>query len=200
MSVATSSFFSTYAQLINLAPDAPSDAFYGTDDYNKIDTLGPSLPKLPYVFPQASDAISENEDVVTVNVKSIKPPLKFSTLLNGIPLGYSIYKVKTKLVEDVDVLKNAGSTPGDLKVMIKAKVVSDATVLSSLISGDAEISFTVMVSAPKPKAVDPAEEVPVANENATVSVASWQKIYDILVADLGDVEAKAALEKFRNAL
>jgi len=200
MSVATSSFFSTYAQLINLAPDAPSDAFYGTDDYNKIDTLGPSLPKLPYVFPQASDAISENEDVVTVNVKSIKPPLKFSTLLNGIPLGYSIYKVKTKLVEDVDVLKNAGSTPGDLKVMIKAKVVSDATVLSSLISGDAEISFTVMVSAPKPKAVDPAEEVPVANENATISVASWQKIYDILVADLGDVEAKAALEKFRNAL
>ncbi|SGZ56779.1 CIC11C00000002685 [Sungouiella intermedia] len=200
MSVATSSFFSTYAQLINLAPDAPSDAFYGTDDYNKIDTLGPSLPKLPYVFPQASDAISENEDVVTVIVKSIKPPFKFSTLLNGIPLGYSIYKVKTKLVEDVDVLKNAGSTPGDLKVMIKAKVVSDATVLSSLISGDAEISFTVMVSAPKPKAVDPAEEVPVANENATVSVASWQKIYDILVADLGDVEAKAALEKFRNAL
>lgn len=200
MSVATSSFFSTYAQLINLAPDVPSDAFYGTDDYNKIDTLGPSLPKLPYVFPQASDAISENEDVVTVNVKSIKPPFKFSTLLNGIPLGYSIYKVKTKLVEDVDVLKNAGSTPGDLKVMIKAKVVSDATVLSSLISGDAEISFTVMVSAPKPKAVDPAEEVPVANENATVSVASWQKIYDILVADLGDVEAKAALEKFRNAL
>lgn len=200
MSVATSSFFSTYAQLINLAPDAPSDAFYGTDDYNKIDTLGPSLPKLPYVFPQSSDAISENEDVVTVIVKSIKPPFKFSTLLNGIPLGYSIYKVKTKLVEDVDVLKNAGSTPGDLKVMIKAKVVSDATVLSSLISGDAEISFTVMVSAPKPKAVDPAEEVPVANENATVSVASWQKIYDILVADLGDVEAKAALEKFRNAL
>lgn len=198
MSVATSSFFSTYAQLLKLAPDAPADSFYGTDDYYKIETLGPTLPKFPYPFPAQSEGKSESEDVVTINVKSIKPPFKFSTLLHGILLSQSIYKVKTKLVEEVDVLKNAGVSPGDLKVMIKAKVVSDATVLSSLISGDSDISFTVMVSAPKPKSVEPAVEAP--KEAATVSVASWLKIQDILAGDLGADAARAALEKFKNAL
>lgn len=198
MSVATSSFFSTYAQLLSLAPDAPADSFYGTDDYNKIETLGPTLPKFPYPFPAQSEEKSESEDVVTINVKSIKPPFKFSTLLHGILLGQSIYKVKTKLVEEVDVLKNAGVSPADLKIMIKAKVVSDGTVLSSLVSGDSDISFTVMVSAPKPKSVEPAAEA--SMEAATVSVASWLKIQDILAGDLGAEAARVALEKFKNAL
>lgn len=202
MSAATSSFFSTYAQLIALAPDAPADTFYGTDEYNKIDTLGPSLPRLPHLFPQQKGDNSDNEDVVTIKVKSIKPPFTFSTVLHGIPLSYSIYKIKTKLVEEMDVLKNAGASPGDLKLMIKAKVVSDATVLSSLNSVGAEINFTVMVSAPKPKKVDAVDAVDLAEvpKEATISVASWVKIGDILEGDLGAEAAKVALEKFKKAL
>lgn len=198
MSVATSSFFSTYAQLIQLESPAPADAFFTTEDYHKIDSLGPTLPKLPYDLPAANTDTSSNDDVVTVNVKSIKPPFKFATLLNGVPLSSSIYKIKTRLVDEVDALKSAGAAAGDLKVMVKAKVVADSTLLLALVVGDADISFTVLVSAPKAKSVEPAVEAPA--EKASVSAATWLKILDLLAADLGDDAAQAALAKFKTVL
>lgn len=195
MSVATNTFFNAYAQLIALAPDAPSDTFYGTEDYNKLESLGPTLPKLPYLLPLTA-VESKNEDLVTVNVKSIKPPFKFATLLAGVSLGQSIYKIKTTLVEVEDILKNAGVSPGDLKFMIKAKVVSDSTLLSSLVSGDSDISLTVLVSTPtNAKSVEPPVDSP--KEASTVSAATWVKIYELLAADLGTEDAKSALEKFK---
>lgn len=198
MSVATSSFFSTYAQLIQLETDAAPDSFYGTEDYHKIDSLGPTLPKLSWALPLPEAQDSATEDIVTVSVKSIKPQYKFSTLL-GVPLNSTIYKVKTRLVEEIEVLKNGNVAPSDLKVMVKAKVVADSTVLSSLTSGD--ISFTVLVSAPKKEATpapaatsdDPVSDLPLK----TISEATWQKIHELLLVDLGS-DAQAVLEKFKS--
>lgn len=195
MSVATTTFFSTYAQFIALAPDAPADTFYGTEDYSKLESLGPTLPKLPYPLPQLSAESTASEKSVTINVKSIKPPFKFATQLTGVPVGQSVYKVKTQLVEEVDVLRNAGATAGDLKIMIKAKVVSDSTVLSSLVSDDSDLTFTVMVSAPAKPKDEPPVEAPVAR---TVSNSTWQKIHELLAADLGAEDARAALERFKS--
>lgn len=200
MSVATTSFFNTYAQLIQSESDAAAGSFYGTEDYNKLESLGPTLPKLPYQLPSFSADESNAEDVVTVNVKSIKPPFKFSTQLTGVSLGQSVYKIKSTLVEEVDVLKNAGAGPGDLKFMIKAKVVSDLTVLSSLAVGDGDISFTVLVSAPaKAASEEPAVETPSATPTpSTVRAATWQKIFDLLAVDIGAEKAKATVEKFKS--
>lgn len=197
MSVATAPFFNTYAQLVLLAPAAPADSFYSTEDYSKLQSLGPSLPKLPYPVP-AAEAKGASDASVSVALKSIRPPYKFSTLLT-VSLSDSVYKVKSELVESVEALKAAGASPANLKFMIKSKVLTDTTAISSLTEGE-DLAITVMVAAPTASATSPADPEPEIASAPTVAPATWAKIGDLLAADIGEEAANAALAKFRTVV
>lgn len=184
------SFFNTYAQRISLASDAPQDAFYSTDEYSRLDTLGPSFPRLPYALPRATPASVEH-DSVDIVLKSIKPPFKFTTTLQAVPESTSVYRIKTQLVASVAVLADAGAQPADLKFMVKSKVLSDATQLAA-VPRDGPLAITVMVTPP----VAPAKRA-VLPEAPLVAPATWEKIYTLLAGDLGAEAAKDALAKFK---
>lgn len=199
MSVVTpKSFFSTYAQLISLSSDVSQESFYGTEDYAKLESLGPSLPKLAFPLPQAKDGTEEKMETVPVAIKSIKPPIKLAVSLNGVTPSQSIYKIKTQLVEDVPDLKNAGVSPANIKLMIKGKVLTDSTLISAVSANHEELSMIAMVSAPS-KSGEKQEEQPVAAETPSREVrsATWSKIYDLLVGDLGEDLAESTLKRFK---
>lgn len=195
MSVATpKSFFSTYAKLISLSEDASADSFYSTEDYARLESLGPSLPKIPFPLPQHQGSTSLADEIIVINVKSIKPPFKFSVLLAGVPLSQSVFKVKSQLVQEVPVLKEAGASPANIKLMIKAKVLSDSTLLSAIAGGQEELSMIAMVSPPE----KPVESVPVkAETKAEISKNTWNLIHDLLTKDLGEELAQSTVKRFK---
>lgn len=188
MALVQKQFFSTYAQLISLSSDAPADSFYGTEDYSKLESLGPTLPKIAYALPKSEQAEADSSEVV-LNVKSIRPPFKFSTQLS-VSVSQTVYKVKSELAVSVPALKEAGVTAANLKLMVKAKVLSDTTVFSSLASSGDELAITVMVSPPAPVTEKAPEPV--------VSGATWLKIYELVEADIGPERAKSTVEKFKS--
>ncbi|EER30859.1 conserved hypothetical protein [Candida tropicalis MYA-3404] len=186
-------FIDTYLELMKLSKNEPLDKFNSTQDYNKLESLGPSLPKFTYKFP-TPEGKSEQVSTVTLKFKSIKPPYKFSTELSEIPSNYTIYKVKVKLIQTVDILK--GLTPADLKLLVKSKVVQDSAVVSTL----DDTSFNCMVSAPK---VVKQEEKEIDPETSTIvsPTISWDKIYDIILQDVkDDTKAKQILDKFKSTI
>ncbi|KAK6878483.1 hypothetical protein K6H10_003197 [Candida tropicalis] len=186
-------FIDTYLELMKLSKNEPLDKFNSTQDYNKLESLGPSLPKFTYKFP-TPEGKSEQVSTVTLKFKSIKPPYKFSTELSEIPSNYTIYKVKVKLIQTVDTLK--GLTPADLKLLVKSKVVQDSAVVSTL----DDTSFNCMVSAPK---VVKQEEKEIDPETSTIvsPTISWDKIYDIILQDVkDDTKAKQILDKFKSTI
>ncbi|QBM91119.1 Cell-cycle control medial ring component [Metschnikowia aff. pulcherrima] len=200
-------FCRTYSQLINLSPDAAADSFYSTEDYNKLGSLGPTLPRLEYAFPKGTNSSSADASV-SIQLKSIRPPYKFSTSLDNVQVSQSVYKVKELLISAVDTLSLAGVTPSNLKFMIKSKVLTDTTSISSLVQEGTAISITVMVSAPaapaKPSkttdltsdiSADPSESVPLS-----LSAETWAKIQDVLVADVGAENGAIYLEKFKSVV
>lgn len=197
MSVAPpKSFFSTYAQLISLSEDASADSFYSTEDYSRLESLGPSLPKIPFPLPQSQVSAPLANEVILVNVKSIKPPFKFSVLLAGLPLSQSVFKVKSQLVQEVPILKDAGASPANLKLMIKAKVLSDSTLLSAIASGQDEISIIAMVSPPE----KPVESTPATPETkAEISDRTWSLIQELLAKDLGEELAHSTVKRFKSS-
>ncbi|GEQ72449.1 hypothetical protein JCM33374_g6136 [Metschnikowia sp. JCM 33374] len=196
-------FCKTYSQLINLSSDASPDTFYSTENYNQLNSLGPTLPKLEYAFPKSkSSAVSDA--VVDIQLKSIRPPYKFSTTLKNVQTSQSIYKVKEQVIASVETLKQAGVAPSNLKFMIKSKVLTDTTSIVSLVQDSAaDVTITVMVSAPAPQPTaqeepgtiedDPTESVPLA-----LSEETWNKIHALLVADVGSANGKVFLEKFKS--
>lgn len=197
-------FASTFLQLISLSNNASPDTFCSTDSYSKLSSLGPTLPEIKAPFPRFDETATGG--TVKITFKSIKPPFKFSTEVQNVPLSYSIYKVKTDLIESLPELKLAGVEPTDLKFMIKGKVIQDTSTLSVVPGISETLSFMVMVSTPKPKeqsAAEPAElddivSVPDASK-PVVSQATWKKIYDVLKQDLGD-NAEGVFEKLQKAV
>lgn len=186
-------FIDTYLELMKLSKNEPLDKFNSTQDYNKLESLGPSLTKFTYKFP-TPEGKSEQVSTVTLKFKSIKPPYKFLTELSEIPSNYTIYKVKVKLIQTVDTLK--GLTPADLKLLVKSKVVQDSAVVSTL----DDTSFNCMVSAPK---VVKQEEKEIDPETSTIvsPTISWDKIYDIILQDVkDDTKAKQILDKFKSTI
>ncbi|EMG46309.1 hypothetical protein SBY92_002512 [Candida maltosa Xu316] len=190
------SFIDTYQQLMQLSKNESLDKFNSTQDYNNLESLGPSLPKFTYKFPVGTSQ-STSESTINLKFKSIKPPFKFQTELVNVSTGSTIYKVKVKLIESLDVLNTAGVDVKDLKFMVKSKVVQDSTVLSTLIpENEEELSFNCMVSAPTKKQ-EPTETDP-ESEVFTISNNSWDKIYDIILQDIQDpTKAKELLAKFK---
>lgn len=189
-------FVKTYAQLIRLSPEAPPDKFYSTDDYRKLQTLGPSLPALPYPLPVDQGTVTD-ESTTTLKLKSIRPPYKFSVELAMVSASLSIYKVKCQLIEEVEVLRVAAVKPSNLKFMARSKILTDTTTVGML--GD-HVSITVMVSNPASQDV-----TSVASEAAglepelprVVSNQTWDQIEALLVPDLGREKAKSAVAKWK---
>ncbi|RCK64963.1 Ubiquitin-like protein MDY2 [Candida viswanathii] len=182
-------FIDTYLQLMQLAKNEPLDKFNSTQDYNKLESLGPSLPKFTYNFPTV-ERKSVQVSTADLKFKSIKPPFKFQVELTGIPVNYTIYKVKEKLIESVEALQ--GVTPADLKLLVKSKVVQDSTVLSTL----EDTSFNCMVSAPK--VVKQEEVAPAVVAGPTIS---WDKIHDIILHDVkDDTRAKEIVDRFKSTI
>lgn len=201
----SASFVSTYSQLIDLSPEAPADKFYSPEEYYKLESLGPSLPKLKYPIPSL-DTDSSAKKSIEVVLKSIRPPYKFSTTLADVSLSQTVYGVKTHVVESVETLRSAGVTALDLKFMIKSKVLTDTTALSSLVLLEPQLAITVMVSAPaapKPSAdvtMKDAEDDPVVSAPPAISSATWVKIEQALAADLGAPEAAKVLARFKSTV
>ncbi|RKP31831.1 hypothetical protein METBISCDRAFT_26308 [Metschnikowia bicuspidata] len=187
-------FVKTYSQLISLSPDAPVEKFYSTADYHRLLTLGPSLPTLSYPLP-SMEGKNAQESTTTIKLRSIKPPFKFSTELKGISTSLSIYKLKSQLVEDIDVLRNAGASPSNLKFIVKSKIVTDTTTVGLLCE---DVFITVMVSQPlldvKTDGVAPEPEIQAPK---VITAETWREIEGLLVADLGQDGARAAISAWK---
>lgn len=191
-------FARTYSQLISLSPDAPANAFYSTDEYYKLLTLGPSLPNYSYPLPTSKNE-EATESTTCVKLKSIKPPFKFTTDLKNVSTSLSIYKLKCQLIEAELVLSLAGAGPTNLKFMVKSKILTDTTTVGLL--GD-DISITVMVSQPvveKASVPDVAEQVmtPVAEVPKSISNQTWSDIESLLESELGAEAAKSTISKWK---
>lgn len=198
-------FCKTYSQLISLSSDASSGSFYSTEDYNKLGSLGPTLPKLEYGFPKTKNTGSADA-AIDIQLKSIRPPYKFSTKLEAVLVSQTVYKVKDLLISSVDTLKLAGVSPSNLKFMIKSKVLTDTTSIASLVQEGTELSITVMVSAPVnptpsetkiPEIANSAESDPSESVPLSLSAETWAKIGTLLVADVGAENGAIFLEKFK---
>lgn len=186
-------FVKTYLNLITLLLDKPAKQFFSTNDYNQLKSLGPSLPTLKFPFPKTGEAgaAGSHEQQITINCKLIKPPFKFSAEVKA-PVSLSVFRFKQLLIEAVPELKNAGVQPGDLKVLIKSKVVGDSTSLSLIVDEvTTNLLATVMVTPPATKT-----EAPVPVE-AKVSDATWAKITQLLAADIGNDLAGTLVGQFK---
>lgn len=194
-------FAKTYLQLIGLSDTLPNDQFYSTSDYSKLDSLGPSLPTMKLAFPQKTVS-KDVETIAQLNFKSIRPPFKFSCELTNIPAQETIYKLKSTLIDHVDSLKTGNVKPDNLKLMVKSKVAQDSATIKSLIGDNHELSFNVMVSAPK-ETKEQTPSTPVVDEDPevvqpiTITQTTWDKIEQVLITDLPEVQAKEVLAKFK---
>ncbi|KAF3989290.1 hypothetical protein FT663_02837 [Candidozyma haemuli var. vulneris] len=195
-------FFTTYSQLIRLSTDAAPETFYSTDDYHKLTSLGPSLPQVPAGFPKLAKTTAG--ETTKLNFKSIKPPFKFAASLD-VPLESTVFNIKNELVETVATLKEAGATASNLKLMLKAKVLTDSTQIGSVAKANEELAITVMVS---PPTASPEKASPAATPSATedpdeavlepvVTEATWAKIGSFLALDIGSERAQKAVAQFK---
>ena len=94
---------------MQLSKNESLDKFNSTQDYNNLSSLGPSLPKCNYKFPEPQNVTKAAESTVTLKFKSIKPPFKFQTELSNIPVNFTIYKVKAQLIESLKFYTMLGS-------------------------------------------------------------------------------------------
>lgn len=197
-------FVSTYLQLINLSNNTKLEDFNSTSDYYKIESLGPTLPKINVALPKASST-DKQERTISVKIKSIKPPYKFSTEINNISCSTTIFSLKSELIKNVPVLQEAGITPGSIKLLVKGKVSSDTLSLDS-VSSDNEISFMAMVAASASTPASTSESVVTQDHVETKSIASitentWSKIHSLIKEDLNNQEvADEYILKFKKSI
>ncbi|CAK7896945.1 ubiquitin-like protein Mdy2p [[Candida] anglica] len=206
-------FASAFLELISLSEDAGANEFYSTTEYGKLASLGPTLPKLKAVLPKkgAETSVAETRSF-KLSFKSIKPPFKFSTQLVNVPETHTVYKVKSDLVEALPLLKDAGVTASDIKMLVKGKVIPDTSALSIVaVAASDEISFMCMVSPPKPQEVntveatpstldDPETVSPAAFSPGTIPQGTWTKLKAVLVEDLGSANAEIAFERLQKSV
>ncbi|KAK6462967.1 hypothetical protein DFJ63DRAFT_99752 [Scheffersomyces coipomensis] len=204
-------FAETYVKLIALSNDAAPSQFNSTSDYHKLESLGPSLPKFKFSLPKSE---SKNKGLkVNLKFKSIKPPYKFTAELNNVHISTTILKVKSDLIDSLPLLKDGNITPVNLKVLHKSKVVQDGSELSSIYNQESEITFSCLVSAPTVTATTPAAtteevadiemtnaETETSTKSLQVSDSTWNKIYELLVQDVGQANAHIVQTKFKESL
>lgn len=164
-------------------------------DLNELERLGVNLPKLPNAKKplnkleqtgagEGSDSGLQNSiessnfsKLIKVGVKSIKPP-RFNTEIEC-PIKNTIHEVKQQLIESKSL---AGLQPTEIKLLLKGKVISDSTLLGSLITDELDIKFTAMIN--KSAVSEPAAtaEQTSVSETPTISSTSipWEDILKLL--------------------
>ncbi|CCG24146.1 hypothetical protein CORT_0E05610 [Candida orthopsilosis Co 90-125] len=199
-------FVQTYVQLMGLSENSPPSQFYSTHDYDKLQSLGPSLPKFTYKFPTSVGNKAEGKSTVKLKFKSIKPPYKISYEFDASTTS-TIYKIKSRLINDVDNLTSAGITPKDVKLMLKSKVVQDTSTLTTLVGENTELSFNCIITPPTSKQVNTmpskAEEEPEPEPAipTTLSTAALEQIQKIIKQDIVDpAKAEEIFQKFKNSV
>ncbi|KAI5957784.1 hypothetical protein KGF57_003051 [Candida theae] len=187
-------FIETYTQLMGLSENTSPSQFYSTHDYDKLQSLGPSLPKFSYKFPTTVSAKADEGSSIKLKFKSIKPPFKITHEFDA-PTTSTVYKIKSQLIEDVDTLKSAGVSPKDVKLMLKSKVVQDTSTLTSLVAENSELSFNCIIT-PPPASKEPEVEAP-----TSLSDSAFKQIYNIIKQDLSDPsKADEIFQKFKNSI
>lgn len=207
-------FITTYLQLISLSTNSKASQFYSTSDYNKISTLGPTLPKIDISIPILGGSNVQEAEKINVSFKSIKPPYKFSVTLSDIPVTNTIYTVKSQLMEAVPDMTRDRLSASDIKVLVKGKVIQDTTLLADIANGN-DVAFMCMVSRSSTgqasdtpmlsESRDPSfstTEDPIQLDSAfSLSQNAWNKIHTILEGELENSElSRTILEKFKSSL
>lgn len=165
-------------------------------DLNELERLGVNLPKLPNAkrplnhLEQAGVEVgagsssqknsSESSNVnklIKVGVKSIKPP-RFNTEIEC-PIKNTIHEVKQQLIESENL---AGLQPTEIKLLLKGKVISDSTLLDSLITDELDIKFTAMINkSAASQSAAPAEQTPVPETpSGSATSIPWEDILKLL--------------------
>ncbi|KAG7196158.1 uncharacterized protein KQ657_000170 [Scheffersomyces spartinae] len=196
-------FVSKYVQLLGLATPLTPDNFNSVSDYSKVQSLGPSLPKVNTPLPNKEQS-EKKDSFININFKSIKPPFKFTTSLNEYSSSHSIYKTKLDLIASLPLLKDAHVAPKHIKLLLKGKVLHDLSLLSSL-NLDQDLSFTCMVATPEIEQSASLETVDTqekTDEKSPINILSetWTKIQEALLLELNTEDATTVLSKFKSSI
>lgn len=148
-------------------------------DLKDISTLGIKLPNLPNPKKQLNSSNESLEQAIEVTFKSIKPP-RFNVSMKT-SSSNTIFEVKTALVKNQqDTLHSID--PSQIKLLVKGKVIQDSVLLSSIINGDEQVTFTVMINKDASRTSTP----PSATESSSISPATsdiplpWDEIKELL--------------------
>lgn len=200
-------FAETYLQLIGLSSKADESNFHTPSTYDKLSSLGPSLPTIKAELPRQKG--SQEDDVqrkIDLSIKSIKPPHKFSVNLSQVDGSQTVYHLKTTLIDRISDLSTKYVNASDLKLLLKGKVIQDTATLSSL-TDELSMSLMCMVSqrsAPNASEAnlisesDPSDQIPVAVKD--LSAETWSRIHKVLVEDLrSEAAANEVLNKLKKS-
>lgn len=133
-------FTSNYLTLLSLSSTPYKYPLDYKKDIREIKGLGVKLPNLPV---QKKKSSSSSTVVRQCIFKSIKPP-KFNVTLSASSTD-TVYQVKSELAKHADL---TNVEPSQIKLLLKGKVIQDASLLSDIADSGEEIKFTVIVSAP----------------------------------------------------
>ncbi|CCE86976.1 Piso0_005501 [Millerozyma farinosa CBS 7064] len=200
-------FAETYLQLIGLSSKADESKYHTPSTYDKLSSLGPSLPAIKAELPRQKSGQEDNvQKKIDMSIKSIKPPHKFSVNLSQVDGSQTVYHLKTTLINEATDLSTKDIKAGDLKLLLKGKVIQDTATLSSL-TDESSVSLMCMVSQkPAPSAsetnstgeADPSDQIPV--EVKSLSADTWSRIHKVLVEDLrSEPAANEALKKLKKS-
>lgn len=202
-------FVNTYLNLISLSEDAPADNFNSNSEYYRLSSLGPSLPKIKVKLPKKTTLGHDNlEKKIKIQLKSIKVPFKFNTQLEAVPVSATVYKVKSDTISDVPLLKDAGISPENIKILVKGKVLLDSASLHEFSGDQDQLTFMCTVSQPVAKESKPADpgdsdlnDVALDKDTTpNIPESTWSKLNKVLIDDLGRQKADYVLGKFRDSL
>lgn len=197
-------FVSRYVQLLGLANPLTPDNFNSVSDYSKVQSLGPSLPKVTTPLPTMDHEEGKVESV-KITFKSIKPPFKFTSTFTDYSSANSIYKTKLDLIESLPELKNGHVAPKHIKLLLKGKVLQDLSLLSTL-KLDQDLSFTCMVATPDHSEIEQqnatSESLSETKQKSPIAVLAetWGKILQALQTELSTEDANETINKFKNSL
>lgn len=157
-------------------------------DYRKplqqVNSLGVALPALKYKYHSKKINKHNNDKGLKLVLKNIKPP-KF-TLEHVFSSNDTVRQVKELLISE-----GKAQHLGQLKLLLKGKVLHDSGILSELLENEAII--TVMIS--KLEAVQPQEEPTTTTKTLQVP---WKAIENTLSREWDDSQQAAlALQRLQ---
>lgn len=153
---------------------------------------------------------------ISIVVKSLKQPFKFSTTLSVSPSD-TIYQVKNLLISKESSLNPSGAespsiiSPSSIKLLKKGKVVSDSKTVEDLISAEGEeLSFVAMISATKeqisalsnsgsstPTLAEKPAPSPATQESDDLPSSVWDAIQSVVSSRVGSKKSVEVMERLR---